>query len=169
MFIFNQQIKKELIICMTVARVTLRKCCFLDQWLKAYKYMSAKALLALQQMSSFLLLFQSRLIHIYFSHVTKDASESFPCGWLGLAILPLGLPRSCCRSKVQTQAHVNHTDTHRKLRQHSNREAINTNTYFPSSHILMGEFKSACCTRITLSGTHTVYFNFKWYANLVLR
>jgi hypothetical protein len=41
-----------------------------------------------------------------------------PMNCLGYPLL--GLPRPCCRSKSQTQALINHTNTHHKLRQHSN-------------------------------------------------
>jgi hypothetical protein len=42
----------------------------------------------------------------------------------------LGLTRSCCRSKSQTQALINHTDTNHKLRQHSNIATLYNDTHF---------------------------------------
>ncbi len=56
--------------------------------------------------------------------------------WLGYP--PLGFPRYCYRSESQTHALINHTDTHLKLRQHSNQ----TQRYiFSSFHILIDELK----------------------------
>jgi hypothetical protein len=57
--------------------------------------------------------------------------------WLGYPSLGyplLSLPRSCCSSKSQTQALINHTNTHRKLRQHSNIATIYNKYIFFISH-----------------------------------
>ncbi len=81
-----------------------------------------------------------------YSHLLQPHDQgSFCLACLDLAIDP----------KSQTQAHINHTDTHHKLRQHSNTVAIYSDTYFPSFHILMGKWKRACWTWITLLGTIT--------------
>ncbi len=91
--------------------------------------------------------------YICFSHVTKDTSKGFPHQWLSLAILRLACLDLAIDPKSQTKAHVNHTDTHHKLRQHRDTAAIYTDTYFTSFHIFMSELKRACWTRITVAGT----------------
>jgi hypothetical protein len=63
------------------------------------------------------LLSQSRLIHICLSHMTLECFWELPTPMAWLGYPPLGLPRSCYSPK--TQALINHTDTHHKLRQHS--------------------------------------------------
>ncbi len=61
-------------------------------------------------------------------HMTWDAIESFPHWQLGLAVVRW-LPRSCCRSKSQTEECINHTDTQHKLRQHQIPATIHSLTY----------------------------------------
>jgi hypothetical protein len=80
---------------------------------------------------------------------------------------PLGLPRSCCRSKSQAKALINHTNTHHKLKttlQHSSYIQLSIFTLF---FILMGELMRACWARIILSGTTVMLYksNFEWDSN----
>jgi hypothetical protein len=74
--------------------------------------------------------------------------DCFLCQWHGLAIFRLGLPRSCCwsKSQTQTQIHITAKTTHDTAQQ------LYTPTFLlPSySHWRVEE---ACWGQILLSGT----------------
>ncbi len=112
-FIFNLRIKQGVIICTTNYICYIQYCDY-PSWSateKTYTYLSDLASSALQWISPSLPLSQSRLIHICPPRDLGSFRELFTLmTWLGCP--PLGLPRSCCRTKSQTRALINHTDTH---------------------------------------------------------
>jgi hypothetical protein len=78
--------------------------------------------------------------------------------WLGCPLL--GLPRSCCRSKSQTQALKNHTDTHHNWDNTPAQQLQYIQQYiFTLFHIFRGELRRAWCAQITVEHTNGEWRN----------